>query len=354
MHPYIQSGKHILILGLIWSPFCLSVVLFASFVFNYDILDSMFLFLPPLFFILIFSLSTWYLCKIRPVRETSILMTAFIHFLSATILNALWLAQSYGYAFLLNKTTKMLIWTARFEESFAVWVAIGYTVYFLSVLFHYLVMAIESTREAERDALEKDILAVRSELRALKSSIHPHFLFNSLTALEALIRKDKNKAERVANLLSGFLQYSMKHSRTDVTTVRDEVEHIRTYLDIEKIRLGKRLKIKIEIQKQCERAEILSLLLIPLVENSIKHGISQCLETGTLEVQISKQNSRLHIKITNPYDPDYKARVGEGLGLRIIKERMSIHYGSGSSMRTETDDGFYIVNIWIPFTERKR
>jgi sensor histidine kinase YesM len=337
-----------MLLGLLWSPFCFAVIALASLSFGYTLTDSTILIIPPMMFMLVISLSTWYLCKIRPIGGKRLVMTFVIHFFSAAIINLIWLFLMFLYSVLLDKTTKSEVWEFRFVEALPLWASVGITIYFLATMFHYLVIALENARQAEREVLEERLLASQAELRALKSSIHPHFLFNSLAALSAIITRKPKEAAEISKKLSAFFQYSLRHGKNEIVSLGEEVKHIESYLAIEQMRLGKRLKIKLHVEKGLKDCRILSLVLLPLVENSIKHGISESVEGGTLAIDISDVNGKIRIEITNPYDPISKARVGEGLGLRTLRERLRMQYGNRASVHDSGDGKIYTVIIDLP------
>jgi two-component system, LytTR family, sensor kinase len=168
-------------------------------------------------------------------------------------------------------------------------------------------------------------LKTRAELNALQSKINPHFLYNALNSIAGLAHKNADTVEQMALALSKLFRYSINKEENDFTTVRNEVEMAEIYLDIEKVRFGDRLDYSLSIEKNVEEESIPKFIIQPLVENAIKHGISNVRTQGILKLEITKNNNELYITV---YDngPDFPDDIVTGYGLQAIYEKLDILY----------------------------
>ncbi|MCK4263603.1 MAG: histidine kinase, partial [Candidatus Aminicenantes bacterium] len=227
--------------------------------------------------------------------------------------------------------------------------AAGIFLYFLAALIHYLILSLEKSREAEQQVLRNRLLASRAELNSLKATIHPHFLFNSLTALSTLTKTSPDLAHKVCIQLSDFLRYSLVYARKEWASVEDELEHIKSYLGIEKIRLGKRLTLDFSINEQAMAEQLPPFSLLPLVENAIKHGFQQTTESGTLTLQIEKYPNSMLILVKNPLDKASRTQTtSPGYGLKALKQRLTNAYGDNTKLIISKKEDEFVVKLQIP------
>jgi two-component system, LytTR family, sensor kinase len=174
--------------------------------------------------------------------------------------------------------------------------------------------------------LEKEKLA--AELKFLKSQIHPHFLFNTLNNLYALTLKKSDKAPEVVIQLSHLLEYTLYSGRETYVELQEELKQLRDYIELEKLRYGKRLRVKLEISSQVDGLHIAPLMLLPFVENSFKHGASSDMEAPYIEIFADVQDAVLDFRIRNSYKPekDKSADYKTGIGLTNVKRRLELLY----------------------------
>lgn len=350
MHPFLRSAKQYLMVGLLWSPLCFWVIFLLKSMVDVTWWEATAWTLPPMGVELVICFSTWYLCRMTALNNWYLVKTIWTHIVAALFLNGIWLLLVMLYSNALDLVFKKETWGARFNEAVPIFFAVGLSLYFIAILTHYLVLVVEKNRRAEEEVLKQSLLTSRAELKALKATVHPHFLFNSLNLLGPLMRTSTEKARTVVSQLSEFLLYSLRYGKQELVTVRDEVEHVENYLGIESVRLGERLQLRFDIDETVLDAPILPLTLLPLVENAIKHGIGQCLDGGTLSVAIKNVpgSGNIHIIITNPYEEPSRPVRGEGLGLRTLKQRIGAHYGGRGRMRSWKDDDHFNVELEIP------
>ena len=200
--------------------------------------------------------------------------------------------------------------------------------------------------EAKEDELR--ILAQDAELRALRAQLNPHFLFNSLNSISALTTLDPARARTMCILLSDFLRGSLKLGEQRMVPLAEEVDLLKAYLAIEQIRFGARLQVAWEIEPEVLGEWIPALLLQPLVENAIKHGIAGLTEGGVVRVCARAEGGTLEIKVENPVDPDMPPAQGLGLGLRQVRSRLQLRFGTRMGFESELLDGVHRVRMMFP------
>ncbi len=349
MHPFLRSAKQFLIVGLLWSPLCFWVIFLLKSMMGVTWWEATVWTLPPMAVELFICLSTWYLCRMTSLNEWYLVKTIWTHIMAALLLNGIWLLLVMFYSNALDLVFKKETWGGGFGEALPFFFAVGLSLYFIAILTHYLVLVVEKNRRAEEEVLKQSLLAGRAELKALKATVHPHFLFNSLNLLGPLMRTSTERAQTVVSQLSDFLLYSLRYGKRELVTVGDEVEHVENYLGIESVRLGERLQLRFDIDEVVLGAHILPLTLLPLVENAIKHGIGQCLDGGTLFISIKgvSGSGNIRITISNPFEEPSRPVRGEGLGLRTLKQRLEGYYGSRGRLQSWKDG--YIFNVELEF-----
>jgi len=202
----------------------------------------------------------------------------------------------------------------------------------------------ELNRSAE---IEK--LAKHAELYSLRQQLQPHFLFNTLNSINALISIRPEEAKKMIMQLSDFLRTTLKKDDEAMTTLSSELEHLQLYLDIEKVRFGHRLKIETKIDKETENLKLPSLLLQPLVENAVKFGLYDLTDEVIIRLETSKAEDNLLVFISNPFDPETSgSRSGTGFGLNSIKRRLYLIYGRNDLLETEIQNQTFSARVKIP------
>lgn len=187
-----------------------------------------------------------------------------------------------------------------------------------------------------------------ARLQALQARIRPHFLFNSINAVLSLIRSQPKRAETALEDMADLFRVLMSENR-DLVPLAQEVGLCHQYLDLEKLRLGDRLKITWQIDNMPSDAMIPPLILQPLLENAVYHGIEPSPEGGEIMVKIYTKRNELHIIIINPYAQKNDHHIGNKMALKNIKERLKLHFDLESSVKTEAKNNRYEVHIRIPF-----
>ena len=289
-------------------------------------------------------LSAWYVARSTPLA-TSGLPRLIATALGASVLSsAAWLAVARGWAGLLRWWSGIAV---TFQEVATLVFGFGVLLYLLSIAVAYVVAAFEHAREAERRELQAQLFSREAELRTLRAQIDPHFLFNSLHSISALTAADPTAARRMTILLGDFLRESLALGALDRIPLAKELTLVEKYLEVERVRLGDRLRVRVS-PGEGGACVVPPLLLQPLVENAVKHGVSHVLEGGLVTVTASCTPSRLTIAVENPTDADRPRKPGTRLGLKNVRERLRTLYGSDAAIRWEEQGGLWRVELTLP------
>jgi len=186
------------------------------------------------------------------------------------------------------------------------------------------------------------------ELEALKAQIHPHFLFNSLNSISALVGSDPAKAREMCIGLADFLRQSLSVGERAAIPLSEEIALATSYLDVERARFGRRLSVETDVTPEGGACVVPPLLLQPLVENAVVHGIATLEAGGTVRMQAERTGRRLRIVIENPYDPEAPPKRRGGLGLKIVRDRLSALYGGEALFAARRLDGRHLAILSIP------
>ena len=187
-----------------------------------------------------------------------------------------------------------------------------------------------------------------ARLQALQARIRPHFLFNSINAVLSLIRSQPKRAETALEDMADLFRVLMAENR-DLVPISQEIALCKQYLNIESLRLEDRLKMTWQIDDMPPEALIPPLILQPLLENAVYHGIEPMPDGGEVIIKINSKNKELHIDISNPYAPENDHHSGNKMALKNIKERLKLHFDLEASLKTEAKNNRYSVHIRLPY-----
>lgn len=221
--------------------------------------------------------------------------------------------------------------------------------YFVIILLSYHIFIFQQnikdkqTREEELQAQLRN-----AELNALKSQISPHFLFNSLNSISSLTMFEPSKAQEMIIKLSDYLRYSVTAAKSMTATYEQEMENICRYLDIEKIRFGERIRFSFNNCQECSNCLMPSLLMQPIFENAIKHGVNESTDPIKIKVSARLEDAVLHLEISNNYPSEQNRKSGTGTGLKNVASRLAVMYGSSQLMQVQKSMGLFTVSIKIP------
>jgi two-component system LytT family sensor kinase len=204
-------------------------------------------------------------------------------------------------------------------------------------------------KENEKRKADAEKLAKEAELFKLRQQMQPHFLFNSLNSINALIGIRPEEARKMVQQLSDFLRGTLKKEETQWVTLGEELQYLQLYLDIEKVRFGNRLATAIETDEETNQMNLPALLLQPIVENAIKFGLYDTTGDTVIRIYTTKNESNLVIKVQNPFDPETSAsNQGTGFGLSSVQRRLYLLFGRNDLLATEVKDNIFTTVVKIP------
>ena len=187
-----------------------------------------------------------------------------------------------------------------------------------------------------------------ARIQALQARIRPHFLYNSINAVISLVRTDPRGAERALEDMSDLFRVLMADNRT-LTPIAQEIELVRQYLAIESIRLGDRLRVAWRTDGIPPDAMVPPMVLQPLVENAVYHGIEPSPGGGEIAIEIGRAGGQIHLTLTNPMPAENRHGAGNKMAIANIRERLQLHFDAEASMKSEVRDGSYVVTIRMPY-----
>lgn len=237
------------------------------------------------------------------------------------------------------KPATPLIWTFNLSSVILLWQLIYFSVHFF-----------QNYKKVEIEALIWEAAVKDFELKTLKSQLNPHFMFNALNSIRALIEEDPASAKVAITKLSNILRYSLRIEKSETVTLEDEMQTVADYLDLEKIRFEERLNYTLNMEDQAAKTEIPPMMVQTLVENGIKHGISKSTTGGKILVNSFVQDSQLHIRISNTGQfSDEELKNATGFGIQNTKHRLSLLYGEKGLFQIQnTSPTEVLAEIIIP------
>ncbi len=296
-------------------------------------------------------LSAWWVCRTYAISRTPPWRVGLVQLGAAVLAGLVWTLLGAGWAALLTRLFAALLSPEALSRDLAVLFAAGVPLYLLSAVVHYLFMAVWESHAAERRALESQVHAREAELRALRAQLSPHFLFNSLNSINALIGPDPEGARRMCEGLGDFLRLTLRLGSRESVTLAEELSLVDRYLAIERVRFGERLQVERQIDPAALACALPPLLLQPLVENAVKHGIAGRIEPGTLRLQATRQNDRLVVTLENPVDEDEPQRPGTGTGIGNVRRRLAALGGHDARLAITPGPDVFRVVLALPVSE---
>jgi two-component sensor histidine kinase len=343
MHPILARAGRLGLYLLAWAPFAglLALLLAAGGHLSWQ--QSVALAFPLCLVYSFICLSAWWVCRVTSPRIVGLTRLISTHLVSALAASGVWLLAARALGSILG------IPTASLMQDLPLLYGTGVLLYLLSVAADYVMLAIDASREAERREAEARLLAGDAELRALKAQINPHFLYNSLNSISALTSLDAARARHMCILLSDFLRSTLGMGDKQSIPLGEELDLVRRYLAIEKIRFGARLEVEESIAADCAGQPVPPLLLQPLVENAVVHGIANIVEHGRLRLAVERTAGQdIVITIENTFDPEAPPSRRSGFGLVNVRKRLAARYGNRSSLRAAANGDRFQVEIQIP------
>jgi sensor histidine kinase YesM len=311
-------------------------------------IDALAFLLPVLIVYSFICLSAWYVCRAMPLSSSSIAVVLTTAIVAAVSAGALWLGLSTAWTAVLRLLAPFAGSAEQFQAQTPFLFSASVLLFLLVLSVHYVALAFDAVRAAERQQLELEVLTRDAELRALRAQVDPHFLYNSLNSISALTTTDPAGARRMCLLLGDFMRNTLQVSGQNRIPMAEELALADKFLNIEQVRFGARLQVVRDIDERAARCEVPPLLLQPLIENAIGHGIAGLVDGGTIRLSIARRNGRVSILVENPCDPDAPPpRVG-GVGLTNVRRRLAMTYPDAASFSANGDTDRFRVEIDLP------
>lgn len=342
-HPFLQNRKLFIYYWSFWLLIGISAILIQWLVNDEPLKETLvevfigFVIYPTI------GMSIWFAIKYNRFEDKKIIRTLFFHLVFATIIVLLWIYLATVFVKIVDRN---LLENANNELPEKI--LGGYVLYTVFVVFFSAIIYYQNFKEKIKQESELKALIREAELHALKSQINPHFLFNSLNSVSSLTVSNPERAQEMVINLSNFMRYSLQHDETETVSLKKELENIKLYLSIEKVRFGKKLNTEFEIDEVCEKLRIPNMILQPLFENAIKYGVYETTEQVTIKTKCVCEGGDLKVKIVNDYDPAAVSKKGEGIGLRNIRQRLAIIYKKPELMKIVDHKTSFEVNLTIP------
>jgi len=348
MHPLLAKPLRIGLLALAW-VLAGGLLAVALRVLTPQPLPQALLFAVPLAVLYGFAaLSAWWVCRANPLSRARAGRTTLAQLSAAAQLAIAWTAMGGVWGVALEHLLPGALPRVVLLRDLGALLAFGFVGHLLSAVLHYLALAFETSHDTERRLLESQVSAREAELRALRAQLNPHFLFNSLNSINALVGSDPEGARRMCEGLGDFLRRTLAlGARADVA-LGEELELVERYLAIERVRFGERLGVRRDCPAELLRCRVPPLLLQPLVENAVKHGVAALVEGGTIAIAARLAGDDLVLTVENPVDGDAPARPGARLGLANVRRRLDAFGTRGAKLEAESDGEHFRVTLTLP------
>ena len=261
------------------------------------------------------------------------------------VLSVIWLSLSRALLLMLLKEGSE--YESFFSQSLLIRGATGFLIISCVALISVLWYTLQDRQQTEKRRTEADRLAKDAELNNLRQQLQPHFLFNSLNSINALVGAQPQKARTMIQQLSDFLRGTLKKDQKEWISLDDELQHLQLYLEIEKVRFGHRLSTI--ITNDAIEARLPVMLLQPIVENAIKFGLYDTTDDITITIEGKTNDGYLVLQVKNPFDAETGSpKKGTGFGLSSVQRRLYLLFARNDLLQTETRENLFITTIKIP------
>jgi signal transduction histidine kinase len=331
---------------LAWPLPALVLAMLMVFVSGAGWIDSL-LFAVPLMLVYAIAcgFSTYYMCRAWPLAQRSAMSVLAVFSVSAVVASAGWTGMGMAW----NAIWQLAGQGAGLPASLtALMFGFGVVLYGLSALGHYLAIELARVRESERRELEARVMAQDAELRMLRTQIDPHFLFNSLNSISALTSSNPAGARAMTLQLADFFRHSLGLEAHRKVTLEAEVTLALHFLAIEQVRFGERLAVVRQLAPGAGECLLPPMILQPLVENAVKHGIGNLTEGGAVRILAARAGSLLRLAVENDIDPEQPARPGKGIGLANVRQRLAAAYGAEAAIHWSRRGNLFRVELTLP------
>jgi len=348
MHPILGQFRRMVLYLVAWIPLAALLAFLMTATRAIAWRGALALAFPLCFIYAFVCLSAWYPCRVTPLEHTNLSKFLATHVAGAVVATALWILAGRLLASELAQTVSFRDLDRRYTAEIPLLIGTGILFYVLSVAFYYILLGIEASRDAEARVLQASMLAREAELRALKAQVNPHFLFNSLNSISALTGSDPTRAREMCILLGDFLRRTLGLGERSAIPLREELSLIHAFLAVEKIRFGPRLQMEETVDPQTLGTNVPPLLLQPLVENAVAHGIANLVDGGCIRLSVALRDGGLSIVVENTFDPEAPLRRRNGVGLANVRQRLEARYGTRAKFGAGANGTTFRVALEFP------
>ena len=296
------------------------------------------------------GIGLWFLVKFSDYEKLDRQDMILRHVTSSTFTMLIWFGSSYLIMGLVSEHDPEYI--RLLNDSMVVRILAGLLLYIIMVTVFYLMINNQNLKERKVREETLQNLLHESELNSLRAQIKPHFLFNSLNSISSLTITNPEKAQEMVINLSEFMRYSLSFSDNRMSTLKQELYHLRLYLEIEKVRFGGRLHVEEKIDDNILDWPLPPMILQPLVENAVKHGVYDTPGQSFVKIEGTQDNGWLEICVTNNYDPALPGVRGTGTGLVNVMKRMHMVYGMTNLAKIHKTENTFEVKLKFPGNEK--
>jgi two-component system, LytTR family, sensor histidine kinase AlgZ len=348
MHPLLSKMRRLLLYLLVWEPIAALLAYLLTTSGQISAREATILAVPLCLFYAFVCLGAWFSCRFTPIDKSSISKIMLAHGGGALVATGIWVMSARWYAYELTASGSFPGLSTRFRAEVPLVAVTGILLYLLCVAFYYVYLTFEASKDAEARMMKASVLAREAELKALKAQVNPHFLFNSLNSISALTSSNPEKAREMCILLGDFLRRTLGLGEKPAIRLEEELSLIHAFLSVEKVRFGARIQMTETVDPRALNVLVLPLLLQPLVENAVSHGVANLVEGGWIRLSVECPANEISISVENNFDPDAPPRRKSGVGLVNVRQRLKARYGSAASFNCAPDGETFRVALRFP------
>ena len=296
------------------------------------------------------AIAVWYAVRFSHSGKQNSFNFIFSHVITLVIILFIWLGLGTAILHLLFQGNEG--YSDFYSKSIPWRIISGILFYLILVMIYYVIIYYNNLQEKMNYESMLNEIVKDSELNLLKAQINPHFLFNSLNSVSSLILTNPSQAHEMVIKLSDFLRYTISRDKERFSTLELELENTRRYLDIEKVRFGSKLEYEFNLDDRHLSIEIPVMILQPLFENAVKHGVYESTGKVTITTKVEPCADCLEIIISNNFEPGSPLRKGAGIGLKNIRERLKLIYRNEQLLKTRVVGDVFEATLTIPLTRQ--
>jgi len=295
------------------------------------------------FLLFIFGISLWYPAKYMTIESNSVFNLLVNHSITIAITSVIWIYSGYFILSNLFPDYEPFLFTTLFLRFLLGFLLFTIVIFLSYVLIYYNNFKTKIVEETELNSLIKE-----AELKSLKYQINPHFIFNSLNSIASLTTTNPKKSKEMTLNLSNYLRKTLSGNEKLKISLKEEIDNIKLYLEIEKVRFEEKMGFTLNVEDGCNEMKIPSMILQPLIENVIKHGVYESTEKIMIRLNCNLENDYLKLVIENNYDKDSVSFRGEGIGLKNIQSRLKLIYNQDNLLTIKKGEDLFTATLFIP------